>query len=507
MSLEGYQWKTLEQVLAESPPTKAQKIVDEKFPGTWGIWCRWQWSVTLTGMLDGVVVVVHGPVGCQASGRVFHGIHFEEHFGLPFLNLPTTNMGNKQVILGGEDDLEETLRQVDAEYKPPVIVVHSNCCAGLNMDDVQRVIENLQGEVNAKLIYIPSEGFSCTWTGDFAELNVPLYTQLMDAPKQVDPKAVNIVGLYKDMFSGPGMPVRKQWEPKYPSNANELARIIESLGLKVHRALFGGDYQYFRTAPEAAVNSIDCNCWGYPIGKAMQEQFGTPYLKHGKPIGVETTIKWINELADFMGVRNEAEKFINKEYNEIKEVWNEAKKLAQGKIAIIDGVRLVQAAATRPMAQARLAMELGMTPYIIEMHPLAVRAKEETMRYFLSDGVNPQILVGPHNEQKPLRAAEVAEMLGVDPVDVLYIHNDVFAYSRAENWDPGNVPFLDNAGQPFRRAKCRPRDVGFRGTEGMARDVIAAIKASRRQKAGIYHPTLYGRLRSKENFCYDEKEQ
>lgn len=503
MALEGYELRRLSEVLEETPPVKAQKQIEEKFPAAWGIWCRWQWMVTLTGMLDDIVVVVHGPLGCEASGRVFHGIHFEEHFGLPFLHIPTSNMGNKQVILGGEDELQETLRRADREYHPPLIIVHSNCCAGLNMDDIPQAIDAVKDEVKAKIVFIPSEGFSCTWTGDVAELNVPLYTQIMDPPKKVDPKAVNIIGLYKDMFSGPGMPERKRWDPVYPTNAHELARTVEGIGLKMHRALFGGDYEYFRTAPEAAVNAIDCTCWGYPLAKEMQKRFGTPYMKHGKPIGVETTIRWINELAEFMGVRDEAARFINREYDVIKETWEKARQMAKGKVALIDGVRMVQAAATRPLAQARFAMELGMTPYIFEMHPLAVKAKEETMRYFISDGVDPLILFGPYAEQKPLSAIQMAELINVDPHDVVYMHNDVFAYARADAWDAANVPIVDNIGQPFRRTKCRPRDVGFRGTEGMARDVIAAVMAAERKDDPRRRPTLYGRLRGSKSFDFE----
>ena len=78
-SIKGYEWKSIEDILKETPPLEAQDTIDEKYPGAWGLWCRWQWMVTLSGMIDDAVIVVHGPEGCQASGRVFHGIHFEEN--------------------------------------------------------------------------------------------------------------------------------------------------------------------------------------------------------------------------------------------------------------------------------------------------------------------------------------------------------------------------------------------------------------------------------------------
>jgi nitrogenase molybdenum-iron protein alpha/beta subunit len=371
------------------------------------------------------------------------------------------------------------------------------------------VVSDVRPDINAKLIYIPSEGFSCTWTGSVAELNVPLYVDLMDEPENIDPKKVNIVGLYKDIIdTGPDIPTDRSFTLKYQNNANEFKRIIESIGLKLHRALFGGSYEYFRKAPEAWVNVIDCPCWGYPLAKAMRERFGTPFMHHAKPIGVESTIKWIRELAEFTGVKEEAEKFMNVEYENMKDVWKEAKRLAKGKIALIDGSRGGGASVTRPLAQSRFCMELGMTPYIILIHPLAIKAKEETIKYFLSEGVNPLALVGPYHYQKsPYREESVIKDLGADPQEVVYFHNDAFAYAKAETWDPSNVACVSNAGQPFRRTKCGPRDVGFRGAKGMAIDVINAIKAARRDiKEKNRRPTLYGRLMRGKSFDFELKE-
>ncbi len=502
-TIKKYEWKDISEVVKETPPMNAEQAIDDLFPGSWGAWCRWQWSITLTGHIDNCVVVLHGPLGCNTSGRVFHGLHFEEHFGLPFLNIACTDMSNNQVVLGGEDELEETIKQVDRDYNPPLIVVHSNCCAGLNMDDISGIVKRVQDNVKAKVIYIPTEGFSCTWPGDMMERNMPLYVeQIMEKPDKIDKRGVNIVGLYKDLFCGSGMPSNKIWKRNYPSNADELGRTIEALGLRVHRALLGGDYEYIRTAPEAAVNVIDCPGWGYPLAEKMKELFGTPYLPHGKPIGVECTIRWINDLANFMGVKNEADRFINREYSEIKEIWEKAKSLAKGKVALINGVRSVLVSVTRPLAQARFAQELGMTPYLFNLIPVAAKSKEYVVEYFVKDGTNPKLLAGPYPYQKPVNIFDVIKDLGISSEDVVYFHQDVF---REGILDPSMTAVVDNVGQPFRRAKDCPRDVGFRGTLGMARDVITAIQAAKRRNRVFVRPTLYGRLSGK-NFDFEKGE-
>lgn len=486
MTLKDYCWKPITQVAKETPEVHATEQLFREHLAHWGCWCKFQWLTTMTSQIEGCVVLVHGPSGCLASARTFHEQFFEKHFGIPFLHMPNTNMTNKQVILGGEENLERAIIQVDEDYRASLMVIHTNCCAGLNMDDVWAVIERTKPKVKAKLCYIPTPGFEACWPGDVMEKSMPIYIeQLIDEPQKRNEKAVNIIGVYKDLLDrGDG------YGNNSISNADEIANYITALGLKVHSVLFGGSYESIRNAAEAALNVVDCPAWGHPMGEAMKKRFGIPYLSQGRSIGVEATKRWIKDLAQAMNAKDRAEEFIEEEYGKIKDTWERAKELAQGKFALIEAVRAGGIAVTRSLAQARFAMELGMKPYLFNIVPPGIKSKEYVINYFFEQGVNPLVLTGPYPYQDGMDIVKVIEHLGISMNDVVYFANDVFNWDKAGSFDPCNAAKVDCTAQPFRRLRERPRDFGFRAAEGMARDVINGILSAKRKKK----PTFQGRL-------------
>lgn len=486
MNLADFRWKPILDIARSTPDVHAADALFREYPAAWGIWCKFMWVTTVSSQIENCVSIIHGPLGCLASTRKFHEHFFEKHYGIPFFHMPSTNMKSHQVILGGEENLEKAVFQIDRDYRSSLIIVHTNCCSGLNMDHVPGVLERIQPDVKAKVHFIPSPGFESCWPGDVMESITPHYVGLIEKPREIDKKAVNIVGVNKDMYVRRGIECRTH----SPSNPDEIARYIEILGLKVHSILIGGSYESIRRASEAVLNVIDCPAWGYPIAKAMEKRFGTPSLEHGRNIGVECTMQWIRELASKMDVEDRAEEFIGREYKTIKDTWERAKEIAHGKVALIEGVRAALVAVTRPLAQARFAMELGMTPYMFNITPPAIKSKEYIVEYFAKHGVNPMTLDGPYPYQNCVNAQDVIEMLGVCSEDVVYFTNDVFNQVEAGYFDPSCVAKVDSTGQPYRRLRGRPRDFGFRAAEGMARDVINGIKAAKRKTK----PTFYGRL-------------
>lgn len=486
----GYEWKSLKEFYEETPDVSCTEILKDNFRGYSGLWCQTIAAPTIAGsMIHDVVSLGHGPLGCASSSRTFYVNHVNIDFGSPFAYFPSTAMGNSEVIFGGEEKLAEALRFIDKEYKPELIVVFSNCCPMLIRDDVEGVVENVQPELEAKVVHYEAGGFvGCTGgaAGAFRDLMV-FYTKLMDPPKKVDKEAVNILGMYKETFCSQGPRCAQR---KYPTDADELTRYIEALGLRLHRVIFSGDLDYHRTAPEAGVNTIACCTRGLTMSKAMQKLFGTPYLKHNLIFGVEITKKWVMDLANFAGRQEKAERFIREEYSQIEEIWEECKKAVRGKVFLGEGGRTTMLAGARVLALARMAIELGMEAYIFNFHPIEMKGRDDDIEYFLEDGINPQCLVGEYAYQYPIKVWEIMKDLGLDRDQVVYFHNDVFPYAQAGIIDPSNSPRVESASH-FRRTKDAPgRCMGYRGTAALARDIIEAIKTAQRGT----RPTLYGRI-------------
>lgn len=503
MSLEGYRWVRLSEALKEIPDVAAHDRVDSKFPHSRGLWCAWHYCTSFARAIEDCIVLVHGPLGCQGNYQRFFNSIGGALRG--FDHIPCTDMDNQQVILGGESNLEKAIKEVDQDYKPALLWIATTCASGLNMDDVGGIVERIQPEIKAKLFWTDNAGFCATWPGEMADKFISPMAELMEEPDQVHADAVNILGVRYLAYApeDPSLPQRRRFKPKWGSNAAELGRIIEALGLKVHRVLLGGTFEYFKTAPQAAVNVLSCPTWGWPLVKAMEERFGTPWLRESRAIGVDPLIRWITDLAKFMKVEDQAYKFINHEYGQIRAVWDKAKEVTKGRTALICGSRSSGYQVTRPIVLARFAMELGMTPYLYNIHPLALKSEEERIKYFIETGTDPLYLFGAYSYQKPVNDYEVMKILGLSGEDVVYFHDDAFPYGDAPLWDASVVAHTDPQGRMLRRLpKGLARDVGFASAAAYAQEVVAAIKAVRKGKP-MLRPTLYGRIFSKDKECLD----
>jgi hypothetical protein len=295
------------------------------------------------------------------------------------------------------------------------------------------------------------------------------------------------------MHGGPGHK-NKFTDILYPADSDELQRIVEGMGLKVHRVLMGAiEYDELVTTPEAEINAQVCCSWGYPLSWEMEKRFGTPWTKHNRPIGIEATKRWMDELAEAVGVKQQSDKFFNEEYKKIKDVYEACKKICKGKVAIIEAIRNALFANTRPMALARFAIEMGMTPYIINMHPLNLTGEYYATDYFIEDGYgHVKMLYDSYPWARPINVDMAMDDLGLKPEDAVYFPMDVFRHCRAPMNDPAFVARFDGE-QPFRRVRQAARGDGFTGAFATMRDIIEGVRGATRKKK----PTLMGRVYGK----------
>lgn len=488
---EGYRWLPLKEAWEALPQIDTVEA-NEMFHGYEGVWCRYLWTTTYFQQFTrDVVVITHGPLSCVAATKNFKQTHYSLHSALPFAHSPCTNMDENMIIAGGSDGLLDTLKRVDREYAPRLILITDTCASYMIHDDVDAVIQEAASEVRAKVIYTPSPGFSGIQSGKAMELMCPQTALIMDPPERRDPQAVNVLGVYYDTtFS-------EREGRKHEGNAEAYAHLIEGLGLKLHRYLNAGDYDYIRTAPEAAVNAIHCAMWGYPLAKAMEEKFGTPWLRRQLPMGLEGTRSWVMELAEFMGRQEEAERFVRAEEAKLLPLFEETRALVEGKVLLVECSRNSQGKIGEMIAYSRLGQELGMTPYVYEVHPQELKSQADDVEAFADvEGFNPPVLIGPYYYQHPVSVEDVMEDLGVGEDQCVYIYDDVFPYAKSGSFDPSNVPRYTTSAQMKRVKGASFLGVGYAGTAATYRGLIEAVMAARRKN----RPTFFGRVWSKTPF-------
>lgn len=502
LSKAGYRTVRVSEMFEETPPVTAHCEINKKFPGYEGLWCKLIMAVTSYAATRNSVAVIHGPSSCAWAVRNFCSTNYALYYGNSFLHMPVTNINENNVIMGGSEALIKTLEEVDRDYKPEHICVFDTCSTALIGDDIESAINSAQKNCTAKIDYIPSAGLTAPPLGKAIEETTVKYAEMMEPPSEILKDTVNILGQYKEQpesssekktctgkrdGSGPGC---RNKRGKYPGDAEELTRMIEGIGLKVHRIIISGNYDYIKTAPQASVNIISCPTWGIPLAEKMKAQFGTPYVPHAIPIGIKATSRYLRALAEFTGRQQEAEDFIQKETAELKELFDETKKLVEGKTALIECGRNSQTAFARPMALARALEELGMKPYLFGLHPVELKAKETDVKYFLSEGFDPLILDGIYPYQQPVNIPELVKMLGLEENEYIYFTQDVFPMAKAGTFDPSNITKVET-GVHLRRVINSPgRGTGFRGARGIYQNIIEAVKYS----AGNNKPTLYGRV-------------
>lgn len=489
----GFKWVRVSEMYNETPVLTSNHGKNIFCKGYEGLWCKLIKAVTSYAMTNDTVALIHGPVNCVWAVRNFCSTNYSLYYGNTFLNMPSTAIDNNIVVNGGEKELIKAIIEVDKIYKPKHIAVFDTCATSLIGDNIQNCINQAQAECKAKITYIEGAGYTSPPLGQSIEDTSVKYVEMMDYPEKKQDLSVNILGQYKESFCGK----KKKKRGKYPDDAQELVRCIESIGLNVHRVLISGDIDYIKTAPEAQVNVISCPTWGLPLAKKMQEKFNIPYLKHSVPTGIESTCRWIRDLAYFTGKTEEAEKFIKKELDELMPLFEKTKKFVEGKTALIECGRNSMTAFARPLALARFLQELGMKPYLFGLHPFELKAKGIDLQYFLWDNFNPYILSGAYHYQMPINISHVIEDLELKKDDFIYFSQDVFPMAKSGEFDPSNSARVE-ASVHLRRVFNAPgRGVGFKGAEALCKSIIDSVLMSKR----ITKSTLYGRVHGK---FYDE---
>jgi nitrogenase molybdenum-iron protein alpha/beta subunit len=438
-----------------------------------------------------VVVVTHGPLSCVAAVKNFKQTHYSLHSALPFGYSPCTNMDENSVIMGGTEQLADTLRQVDKQYRPGLIIITDTCASSMIVDDVPSVVAQVQPEIKAKIVFAPSPGFAGIQAGKAHEPMGPQVASLMDPPTRIVEDGVNVLGLYYDTA------FTEAEGRKHGGNIDAYRHLIEGIGLKLHRVMNSGTYEEVRTAPEARVNTIHTALWGYPVARAMEEEFGTPWLKRQVPMGLHGIRQWVMDLANFMGREDAAEKFLRSEEGKLRPLFEEVRKHVEGKALLVECSRNSQSKYGEMIAYALLCEELGMKSYIYSIHPQELKAQlDEIEACYRVEKFNPPVLIGPHAYHRPVNVEDVMEDLGVDEDQCIYIYDDVFPYAKSGSFDPSNVPRYTTSAQMKRVKGSSFLGAGYAGTAATYHGLIEAVKAAKRKDK----PTLYGRIWSSKPF-------
>jgi nitrogenase molybdenum-iron protein alpha chain len=294
-----------------------------------------------SAMVDGNVVIAHSPVGCSGMLTLINVFNRAGRLqrGLPVANVKSisTNLGERDVVYGGSEELERAILEAERRFHPPAITIVTSCASGIIGDDVEAVVARLQPEVKATLIPIQCEGFrsSAVATGYDAFLSALLRAVEKPKTKRADTLLlVNPLSIAR-------------------SNELEIERLIGKAGLKAQWFPLFNNFDTIRAAAEVGGASTLCALMSNYFFSELHRRFHVPFAEPSMPVGVEFTDQWLRGIGKLMHVEDRIEETIAEEHARIQPEFDALKKQLTGKRAYI-GFNL-----EKSLALQSLMLELG----------------------------------------------------------------------------------------------------------------------------------------------------
>lgn len=343
--------------------------------------CAYWGAHEIFGYIDGCVCIVHGTSGCMSNRRFllpFGGAdkcHLEPQY--------TTAFSEHDVIFGGERKLADAVALVQERHNPKLIAVITNCCADIIGDDVGGVVRGMEKD-GQRILWLHTGGFTGKSYRKGTEEAFHALARLMAEapPKPVVPGTINL------------FPRRWVWGENQQREAAEGIRMLEKLGLKVNSILRKGiPYEEFLDLRTAEANVSQCFFWSMELFEQMSRHFGTKQIKASNPVGLTSTLAWMEATARAMGIDYDFDN--DPEIAELKELRERVRARAgSGRKAVVwtqTGEKLI--------GLVKFARDLGLDPVAVGVDPAIVRDKMGMFRKELNDGFDVPLYLSSYVEE------------------------------------------------------------------------------------------------------------
>jgi nitrogenase molybdenum-cofactor synthesis protein NifE len=207
--------------------------------------------------------LVHGPIACAgnswgsrgslSSGPMLYKTGF------------TTDVGENDVIFGGEKKLYQAILEVNENYKPAAVFVYATCVTALIGDDIDAVCKVAAEKTGTPVIPVIAPGFigSKNLGNRFGGEALLEYVVGTAEPEYTTPYDINIIGEYN--IAG------EMWG---------VLSLFEKLGIRVLSKITGdARYEEVRYAHRAKLNVMICSRALLNMARKMEERYGIPYIE------------------------------------------------------------------------------------------------------------------------------------------------------------------------------------------------------------------------------------
>lgn len=236
-------------------------------------------KIALQPIVD-VAHLVHGPIACEGNG--WDNRHAASSGPQTYRTGFTTDIGELDVIYGGEKKLFRAIREIIEKYDPPAVFVYQTCVPALIGDDIEAVCKRASEKFGKPVVPVNAPGFAGSKNlgnklGAEALLDHVIGTR---EPEFTTPYDINIIGEYNL--------VGELWQVK---------PLLDALGIRILSCI-SGDARYADVASShrARASMMVCSKSMINIARKMEERWHIPYFE-GSFYGISDMSHALREIA------------------------------------------------------------------------------------------------------------------------------------------------------------------------------------------------------------------
>ena len=281
--------QTIERVFDEpscainqSKSSKARKLgcTKQLTPGAAAGGCAFDGAKIALQPVADVAHLVHGPIACE--GNSWDNRHSASSGPELYRRAFTTDIGELDIIYGGEKRLFKAIREVVTKYGPPAVFVYQTCVTALIGDDIEAVCKRAGERFGLPVIPVNAPGFAGSKNlgnklGAEALLNYVIGTR---EPETRSPYDINIIGEYNL--------VGELWQVK---------PLLDALGIRILACISGdGRYADIAASHRARAAMMVCSKSMINVARQMRDRWDIPYFE-GSFYGISDMSQALREIA------------------------------------------------------------------------------------------------------------------------------------------------------------------------------------------------------------------
>ncbi len=248
--------------------------------------------------VEGAVLLEYGSMGHMVYAEKWKG----QLGAAPTAELYTTHIGEKEIVLGLTDRLEEAVGNLIRTKKPPAIFVIPSSILEMIGTDLGPVCDELSEKSATKVLFSRKGGFRARGGDGIEEALFQLAREIADAPDGTE-ESFNLLGCCADHTG-------------FRNDAREIARIMKgAFSLDMHCALTGiSSMERIRTMNRARLNVV--HRWeALKAAQYLEGEYGIPYV-YVPAYGLAGTLAFLEEAGRALG-REAKSDFVETEKAEV----------------------------------------------------------------------------------------------------------------------------------------------------------------------------------------------